>query len=119
MFSMRIDLHPRRRVVPLGILFALAIGCGGKDTSAPERTLASLSSVAGNQQQGTAGVVLPLNPTVEARDQDGAPMSNVSVRFMVTGGGALSDTIVGCLTPASSHTVWMWYTTSLAYSSSV
>ena len=31
----------------------------------------------------------------------------------------LSEMIVGCGTPASSHTVWMWKTTSLAYSCSV
>jgi len=107
MFRMRIDPHPRRRVLPLVILFTLAVGCGGKDTSAPERTLASLSSVAGNQQHGTAGLALPVGPVVEARDQDGAPMSDISVRFMVTGGGALSDTIVITGQDGRASTTWL------------
>ena len=104
---MRLDSHPRRRVLPFVILFTLAAACGGKDTSAPEPILASLASVGGNQQSGTAGVALPANPTVEARDQNGAPMANVSVRFIVTGGGALSDTIVITGEDGRASTAWL------------
>src|SRR5688572_27180861 len=104
---MRLDSHPRRRVLPFVVVFTLAAACGGKDTSAPEPTLASLASVAGNQQSGTAGVALPANPTVEARDQHGASMSNVSVRFIVAGGGALSDTIVITGEDGRASTAWL------------
>ena len=104
---MKRDSYPRRRARPFVILFTLAVGCGGKDTSAPVPTLASLTSVAGDQQAGTAGVALPVNPTVEARDQDGAPMADVSVRFMIAGGGAVSDTTVITGEDGRASTTWL------------
>jgi hypothetical protein len=104
---MQLAPHPRRRALALCIFFALATSCGGRDTSAPEPTLTSLTTVAGNQQDGTAGVALPVSPTVEARDQEGAPMPDVSVRFIVTGGGALSDTIVITGADGRASTNWL------------
>ena len=105
------DAEQRNRVsrwlVVLAIGAAVAAGCGGKETSAPVPTLASLTSVAGDQQVGTAGVALTGMPTVEARDQDGAPMAGVSVRFTVTGDGHLSDTTVVTGGDGRAATTWM------------
>jgi hypothetical protein len=93
--------------LPVLIVFALLAGCGGKDAAAPVRTLTSLTVVGGNGQAGTAGVVLPANAVVEARDQDGVPMGGVSVRFSVGGGGALSDTVVGTGANGRASTSWI------------
>lgn len=105
---MRIAPRPDRRLLALLIVSALVGGCGGRDASAPVRTLASVAKVAGDQQAGTAGVALVGSPTVEVRDQEGVPMAGVSVRFTVTsGGGALSDTMLVTVADGRASTAWL------------
>jgi N-formylglutamate amidohydrolase len=104
--SVRIDPRTPRRLGVL-IVIALVSGCGGKDASAPDRLLTSLAIVAGNGQTGIAGGTLVGTPTVEARDQEGAPMADVSVRFFITGGGALSDTTVVTGADGRASTTWL------------
>jgi hypothetical protein len=103
----RLDHRRGRRLLAL-LIMTLAAGCGGNDASAPIRTLASLNAVAGEDQSGAAGGALAESPTVEARDEDGAPMAGVSVRFTVTsGGGALSDTLVTTDGQGRASTTWL------------
>src|SRR5688572_15892800 len=105
---MRIATRPDRRLLTQLIVSALVAGCGGKDASAPVRSLASLTGISGDQLAGTAGVALAGCPTVEARDEDGAPMAGVSVRFTITsGGGALSDTNVMTGADGRASTAWL------------
>ena len=42
------------------------------------------------------------------RTPDTPSTLKMSTLWYATIARPLSDTIVGCLTPASSHTVWMW-----------
>ena len=90
------------------LLGAFVVGCGGKETAAPAKTLASLSRASGDDQMGAAGAALANAISVEARDADGVPMSGVVVRFTVTGGaGALSDSTVTTGGDGRAATTWI------------
>jgi hypothetical protein len=105
---MRTHLRRDRRMLSLLLIAAFAVGCGGSDTSAPVRSLASLARITGDQQTGIAGAALGGTPTVEARDADGAAMAGVSVRFTVTSGdGALSDTTLLTGADGRASTTWI------------
>jgi hypothetical protein len=105
---MRTGSRPDRRLLTLLIVSALVAGCGGKDASAPVRSVASLARISGDQQAGTAGAALLADPTIEARDESGAPIGGVSVRFTVTaGGGALSDTNVVTGADGRASSAWL------------
>lgn len=66
-------------------------GCGG-DSTAPEQPQPSRAVAAdGDQQTGTVGQQLSSSLVVRIDDQDGNPMSDVTVQFAVTeGGGSVS-----------------------------
>jgi YD repeat-containing protein len=60
-----------------------------------------LAIIAGNNQPGGSGVVLPQPLTVQVTNSSGAPLANASVTFNVTaGGGLIAQTGAG--TPSSS-----------------
>ena len=89
----------------IAIVVAVAgIACG-KDASAPVPKLASLAPVGWDVQSAVAGGAAG-RPTVEARDEAGRPMSGVSIRFTVGGGGALTDTVL--TTGADGRVVTTW-----------
>jgi adhesin/invasin len=61
-------------------------------TAGPPR-VASLAVNAGNNQTGTLGSPLPVNPSIIARDALGAPVEGVTVSFSIlSGGGSVSPT---------------------------
>ena len=60
-------------------------------TTTPLREPTTLSIISGDNQQGVAGTVLADPFIVEVRDEDGDPLSRVTVTFTVTAGrGAMS-----------------------------
>jgi hypothetical protein len=96
----------RHTAAPI-VIAALLAACGGKDAAAPDRGVASLVRVGGDQQIGTAGATLGAGAAVEARDDRGLPLAGIPIRFTVTGGaGALSDTVV--VTGADGRAVTTW-----------
>ena len=65
-------------------------GCGGEPTVSRQPSSVVLDQTA--TLEGTAGTVLTTAPTFVVRDQDGNPMSGVSVTVTVTaGGGTLTN----------------------------
>jgi len=83
-------------------------GCGGDSTAPredpqPTRALA----VSGDQQTGTVGQQLPAALVVQINDQDGSPMSGVSVAFAVTqGGGSASSPTASTAGNGQASTDW-------------
>jgi len=63
--------------------------------------------VAGDGQTGTAGDALAIDPVVEVRGATGTPMPGVPVRFAVTGGGALSDTMLTTAADGRAAVTWL------------
>jgi hypothetical protein len=94
-FPSRADAINRNVFVPGLVLLSVALlwGCGdasGPTGTDPERTPTTLTAVEGMASQAPAGTVLPDGPTVEVLDQDGNPMSGVSVSFQVVEGGGIA-----------------------------
>lgn len=84
----RFPLGPMRLCVPA--LLALQVGCGG-DASGPKHTATSIEANSSLSITGPAGQAALERPSVIVRDENGDPMSGVSVVFAVTSGdGAVS-----------------------------
>ena len=99
--------RPASALVALMVAAAALAGCGDDGSSAPTPTVSSIAGVAGDAQTGTAGAVLAVDPVVEVRDASGAPMAGVSVRFVASGGGALSDTMVVTGANGRASSAWI------------
>ena len=72
--------------------WVIGSSCDGGPPAGPSRTAAAIVKVAGDDQAGTAGAVLPSAPTIEVRDGAGVRLPGIEVRFSATAGGATSDT---------------------------
>jgi hypothetical protein len=88
----RFDPFERSRSPLFMALLSLTLlwACGGSSGSTdpdPLRTPTTLTAVEGMALQAPAGTILPAGPTVEVLDQNGNPMSGVSVSFQVLEGG--------------------------------
>ena len=75
--------------IALGV-WALAASCTS-DPVRPASGPTTIVRVAGDDQQGTAGVALPIDPVLEIRDASGAPVAGATVRITLEGGGATTD----------------------------
>lgn len=84
------------RAIVASSLTTLAIGCGSGGGTGPVGPPASMTIVAGADQQGVAGQELPVAPSVRIRDASGRGVPGISVRFDVTGGGGMvsGDSVV-------------------------
>lgn len=94
-------------VVAVGALGGVA--CSGDDDggSGPPTRVPTTVNQAGNGQSGTAGGMLPLPIAVTVLDQDGDPMSGVSVTFAVTaGGGSLGTPTTTTNASGVASTTW-------------
>lgn len=60
---------------------------GACDLFGPDSTPEELVATAGRNQEATVGTPVPVAPAVKVTDQDGEPMSGLTVQFTVTGGG--------------------------------
>ena len=99
-----------RPVAPLAViaatLWAFGSSCSS-DPARPPRAPAAVVPIAGENQSGTAGAALPIDPAVEVRDAAGIPMSGVSVRFTIAGGGATTDTTLTTSDDGRVSVAWL------------
>lgn len=102
-----------RPATPIAVIalatFAIVASCdgGGGMISVPVPVATTVERIEGNAQAGTAGTVLAVDPTIEVRDQDGAVMPGVRVRFAATGGGATTDTTVETGADGRARVSWL------------
>jgi len=81
-----------RGAFTLFALAGLALGACGDGTTDPS-SATTVTIVSGDQQTTTAGAALAAPFVVSIEDQDGDPMSGVTVTWAITaGGGSLSAT---------------------------
>ena len=91
--------------VAVGV-WALASSC----TSDPVRPGAGpteIVQVAGYDQQGTAGLALPIDPVLEVRNASGAPVAGIEVRVTLGGGGATTDTTLTTGADGRASVAWI------------
>jgi hypothetical protein len=89
---------------PITVLSGLLVlaGCGGGGSHggggffnpAPASAVAQIVATNGNNQSGTAGVLLPLPLVATALDGLGNPVPGVTIQFTVSGGGSVAPTSV-------------------------
>ena len=98
------------RLRPLAVaaatLWVVAASCGGNEPVRPP-VPTTIVKLAGDGQDGIAGDAVAIDPVVEVRDEGGAPMSGVSVRFTTSSGGATSDTTVTTGTDGRAGVAWL------------
>jgi len=97
------------------LLGSAALACGGDGdggTNPPPRVPTTVNQ-AGNNQAGVAGAALAAPISVTVLDQDGDPMSGVSVTFAVTaGGGSLGAPNATTNASGVASTTWTLGTTA-------
>ncbi len=87
---------------------AALIACGGSGDATTPREPTSIERVAGDAQQGAAGMALPIAPAVRVLDQADAPFAGAEVRFTIPAGdGATLDTLL--LTDAAGLASTTWF----------
>jgi len=90
------------------LLGSAVLACGGDDggTNPPPRVPTTVNQT-GNNQTGAAGAALAAPISVTVLDQDGDPMSGVSVTFAVTaGGGSLGTPNATTNSSGVASTIW-------------
>lgn len=91
----------------LGALGGAACSGDGDGGSGPPARVPTTVNQSGNSQTGAAGAMLPSPISVTVRDQDGDPMSGVSVTFAVaSGGGSLGTPNATTNSSGVASTTW-------------
>lgn len=88
------------------ILAVILAGCGDDGPAAPP-TVATLVSVSGDGQMGTAGTALSSPLVVRALDGDGQPIAGATVSWSVTsGGGSVSSSSTTTGSDGTASVTW-------------
>jgi hypothetical protein len=109
-----------RKLIGAFLLTATAslayLACGGETTSPPEQPKATaVQLVAGNEQTGTVGQQLATALVVRVNDQNGNPMSGLTVTFNATSGsGSVTAPSVQTGTDGQASTNWVLGTDAAA-----
>ncbi len=101
---------PRHRGGSLSLtaLLAALLACGGENGVQPPGPPSQLVIVAGNNQEGTVGAPVAIDPSVKVTDANGRPIAGISVRFdvMAGGGSVTGDSVVTDLQGVATVTEW-------------
>ena len=84
-------LAPRIAVLVLG---AATLRCSGGEPIDPPGTATTITMVSGDEQEAMVGTVLPDPLVVRVTDDDGNPVSGVSITWTAEGGGSVSNATV-------------------------
>ena len=107
----------KRLAVAVGI--AIQAGCGGSDASGPHHTPTSIEANSSTTITAPAGTAALELPSVIVRDENGEPLSGVTVEFTVTsGGGTITGHTVKTAADGSA-TVASWTLGAAAASNTV
>lgn len=96
-----------------GLVVVLLASCGGDNGVTPPGPPSQLNIVAGNNQEGTVGAPVAVDPSVKVTDANGRPIAGVSVRFdvMAGGGSVTGDSVVTDADGVATVTEWRLGTT--------
>lgn len=100
-------LSPFRLIIAVALVGGLA-ACSGDNGVQPPGPPDQLVIVAGNNQEGTVGAPVAVDPSVKVTDANGRPIAGVSVRFdvMAGGGSVTGDSVVTDLQGVATLTEW-------------